>query len=409
MSNYVSKVQRPDGTIMNIKSYKTESIPMGKVASTSTSTAFTATIDGITALRDGVCVWLTNGVVNSATNFTININGLGAKPVYRSINSATRETTRFYKEYTIFLIYNETRVSGGCWDYVYGFDSNTTYTNMSQTEASAGTVTTGRVISAKVLSDTIEEHTAEINTVLPELVDEGAKNLLDHTAYTRIVNGVTYTVNEDRTITITSNGTNTQSTLYLIQNYTGLQAGTYVLSGVEGTSSSSDTYALWLKVGTAGSVSVPKTGLEFEYDGTSALTISIIVRASQTVNATFKPMICTKADWDISQSYQPYRPNTIDAVFGPGIEIIGTEEEHQNLNNYTEPGVYFCRNSSFAGYIDNKPLGGSGFRLTVENISGTNTFRQTFIKPTDASRMYTRHYSTSTWSSWYVFEGTEIT
>lgn len=120
-------------------------------------------------------------------------------------------------------------------------------------------------------------------------------------------------------------------------------------------------------------------------------------------------MVCSKADWDISQSYQPYRPNTVDAVFGPGTEIIGTDAEHQDLDNYTGLGVYFCRNSTNAGYVDNKPVGGSGFRLTVENISGTNTFRQTFIKPTDPSKIYVRHYSTSTWSAWYVFEGTSVT
>ncbi|MBR4362953.1 MAG: hypothetical protein IKP42_09540 [Ruminococcus sp.] len=120
-------------------------------------------------------------------------------------------------------------------------------------------------------------------------------------------------------------------------------------------------------------------------------------------------MVCSKADWDISQSYQPYRPNTVDAVFGPGTEIIGTDAEHQDLDNYTSLGVYFCRNSTNAGYVDNKPVGGSGFRLTVENISGTNTFRQTFIKPTDPSKIYVRHYSTSAWSAWYVFEGTQET
>ena len=95
--------------------------------------------------------------------------------------------------------------------------------------------------------------------------------------------------------------------------------------------------------------------------------------------------------------------------FSPGTEIIGTDAEHQDLNSYTELGVYFCRNSTNAGYVDNKPVGGSGFRLTVENISGTNTFRQTFIKPTDPSKIYVRHYSTSTWSAWYVFEGTSVT
>lgn len=100
-------------------------IPKGSLDSTSTSTVMTATVPGIDALFNGVCVWLTNGVITSASNFTININGLGAKPVYSSQSAASRATTLFNANYTALLIYNETRVSGGCWDYVYGYDSNT--------------------------------------------------------------------------------------------------------------------------------------------------------------------------------------------------------------------------------------------------------------------------------------------
>lgn len=100
-------------------------IPKGSLDSTSTSTAMTATVPGIDALFNGVCVWLTNGVVTSASGFTININGLGAKPVYQSQAAATRSTTVFNINYTALLIYNENRVSDGCWDYVYGYDSNT--------------------------------------------------------------------------------------------------------------------------------------------------------------------------------------------------------------------------------------------------------------------------------------------
>lgn len=100
------------------------SIPFAQVDSTSTATVFTATVDGITELRDGVCMWLKNGVVTSASGFTININGLGAKPVYGSLAAETRSTTIFNVNYTMLFIYNSSRVSGGCWDCVYGYDSN---------------------------------------------------------------------------------------------------------------------------------------------------------------------------------------------------------------------------------------------------------------------------------------------
>lgn len=106
----------------------TQAIPYGEVDSTSTSTVFTATIPGITELKDGTCVMLRNNVVTSAANFTININQLGAKPVYSSMATGatpTRETTLFNIAYTLLLVYSEDLVEGGAWINYRGYDANT--------------------------------------------------------------------------------------------------------------------------------------------------------------------------------------------------------------------------------------------------------------------------------------------
>ena len=105
--------------------YRTASIPYGECDNTSTSTAFTATVPGITALRDGVCMWLKNGVVTSATGFTININGLGAKPIYNNMAAATQESSIFNINYTMLFVYDSTRVAGGCWVCYRGYNSDT--------------------------------------------------------------------------------------------------------------------------------------------------------------------------------------------------------------------------------------------------------------------------------------------
>lgn len=105
--------------------YMTASIPYGHVDATSTATAFTATVPGITELRDGVCMLLKNGVVTSAAGFTININGLGAKPSYSNMSAATADTTLFNVNYTMLFVYDETRVSGGCWICYRGYNSDT--------------------------------------------------------------------------------------------------------------------------------------------------------------------------------------------------------------------------------------------------------------------------------------------
>ena len=112
---------------------KTEGIPYGEVDSTSTATVFTATVAGITELKDGTVVLLKNGVVTSTTNFTININSLGAKPVYNNMETGndttptapTRDTTIFNINYTMLFIYSTTLVDGGAWICYRGYDANT--------------------------------------------------------------------------------------------------------------------------------------------------------------------------------------------------------------------------------------------------------------------------------------------
>ena len=135
-----------DGTAAYLETdetaYKTASIPYGQCDSTSTSTVYTATIPGITELRDGVCMWLKNGVVNSAANFTININNLGAKPVYSNMAAATRDTTLWNANYTMLFVYDSTRVEGGCWILYRGYNSdNNTIGYQLRTNSTALTTT----------------------------------------------------------------------------------------------------------------------------------------------------------------------------------------------------------------------------------------------------------------------------
>ena len=161
--------------------YRTTAIPMGAVDSTSTSTAFTATITGITELYDGVCVWLKNGVVTSEAGYTIDINNLGAKPVYNSNAAATQNATWFNINYTVLLIYNSARVEGGCWDYVVGYNSDTTYspvklgfgyTTCSTAEATLAKVaslnsyalTTGGIVSIRFSNNVPANSTLNINS-----------------------------------------------------------------------------------------------------------------------------------------------------------------------------------------------------------------------------------------------------
>ena len=94
--------------IDNNDTIRTTGIPFGRCDSTSTKTAFTVTVPGIYKLEDGVCCLVKNGVITSASGFTLNVNGLGAKPCYSNMAAATAETTLFNVNYTLLFIYDST-------------------------------------------------------------------------------------------------------------------------------------------------------------------------------------------------------------------------------------------------------------------------------------------------------------
>ena len=104
---------------------KAVAIPFGTVDAGSTATEITATVDNFPeTLTDGVCAYIRNNVISSASGWTLNINGTGEKPVYNTIADATRVTTVFNNNSTYLFVYNSSRVEGGCWDIYYGYNAN---------------------------------------------------------------------------------------------------------------------------------------------------------------------------------------------------------------------------------------------------------------------------------------------
>lgn len=126
----ITNITLPNESVYDLRA---SSIPYGECDSTSTATAYTATVPGITALADGVLVLLKNGVVTSASGFTIDVNNLGAKPVYNNLatgndttpTAPTRDTTIFNINYTMLLIYSSSIADGGGWICYRGYDANT--------------------------------------------------------------------------------------------------------------------------------------------------------------------------------------------------------------------------------------------------------------------------------------------
>lgn len=154
---------------------------------------------------------------------------------------------------------------------------------------------------------------------LVDIVDGGAKNRLPFNDLTAIQamntggtwngnaytwNGVTFTINSDFSVTV--DGTATGGNAVLVLSRTGgfsIEEGSWILSGCpEGGSGSSYSIAI------AGTVS--DTGNTAEFSAvTSKLVRLYILSGTTAYGLIFKPMVCSKAEWDISQAYQPYRPS----------------------------------------------------------------------------------------------------
>lgn len=168
--------------------------------------------------------------------------------------------------------------------------------------------------------DSLDTAEAADRAALAELIDGTAKNRLpitsvdslkqlntygtwENNVYTHS-SGVVFTVNDD--MSITANGTASGANAVFILSMPGgfsIEAGNWILSGCPSGGSTS-TYNITI----AGTTS--DTGTTGRFTSCSKVLVRIYVISGTTVdNITFKPMVCSKAAWDISQAYQPYRPN----------------------------------------------------------------------------------------------------
>lgn len=120
------------------------------------------------------------------------------------------------------------------------------------------------------------------------------KNLLDNTATTKISNGITFTVNSDKTVL--ADGTNdTSANSSLIINRYDLSPGTYILNGCP-SGGASNTYRLAIQetgsYSILGSIDIGNGSGEFTIDTTTNVQIAIFIQKGLTVNnLLFKPML----------------------------------------------------------------------------------------------------------------------
>ena len=146
------------------------------------------------------------------------------------------------------------------------------------------------------------------------------KNLLKNNAVTQTVSGVTFTINDDKSITV--NGTATAQISFAVNNKVGLGIGNYILTGCPSGGSWNTFYltayasSAWLKSPDFGS------GCKIENKTVTQVVISIASGYTAN-NLTFKPML---RDADITDgTYEPYQPSLYEQIIALEARITALE------------------------------------------------------------------------------------
>lgn len=160
----------------------------------------------------------------------------------------------------------------------------------------------------------IEAKDTAQDTTIAKLVDAGAKNLLKITGTSQTIRNVTFTVNDDGTVTVDgTNNTTSTAAFYLnvlpadtAPNYNGCR-----LTGCpQGGSTSTYRLAVQLNSGSYTTyASDTGDGATIRNVPSSDCRVGIFIYPGATVNdLIFKPMICTAEDHAASDAFVPYTP-----------------------------------------------------------------------------------------------------
>lgn len=260
--------------------------------------------------------------------------------------------------------------------------------------------------------------TDEDRAELVEIVDSGAKNICNFVGYsTNSMSGVSRTDNPDGTFTYNGTTGTTAGTMWIDMAFDKA-----IPLAVYGTLPDNRA-TLRIRLLDNQDVTVD-TGNGALFTPTIGTTYRVLIRLSANTtftNYTVKPMICTKAAWDISHVYQPYRPSyqelydevqakiTKSEVYNRGTAISTGDD----LNDYTSFGKFYASTGTIAESLANCPIT-TGFVMAVEATfqSGKMQTLVTIESGGNATVTYRRSqvYRSSVWSwlPWYKFEGTVV-
>ena len=213
--------------------------------------------------------------------------------------------------------------------------------------------------------------TASLSNIISNINNNGSKNLMppimstyggvnalnkSNQLYKATSNGVTFTLNDDGSVSASGTATNNFGRVFFGITY--LDAGTYMFAGISETGASSSTYhvSLYLKGSKVDAYNLMYSDFSFTLAERTMVSIRLYINQNYTVDKTFKFMFCRKSDYDLDPTWEPYAKTN---------QQLTKDTDYLVDNTEANGAVNMCKNNATTQIIN-------GITFTV-NDDGTVT------------------------------------
>ena len=228
-----------------------------------------------------------------------------------------------------------------------------TNNNLVAMDANGNLKDSGKKAADFATPEDVETSASAQEALLRDTVGWTGKNLLKNTATSRTLNGVTFTVNADGSVT--ANGTASARAIYDIGSIS--EADSYILNGCP-SGGGSTTYGIFVSMEKTGETTQYEndygSGAGFQLQSGWIARIRVDIKSGQTVsNLTFYPMI-RRADI-LDDTYEPYHESVeeeITQVYADNGVLGAKNLLPNNESTATRTGITFTVNRDANGGVE---------------------------------------------------------
>lgn len=225
----------------------------------------------------------------------------------------------------------------------------------------------------------------KITPELIELVDSGAKNIFNEPVLTTGSAGeINVTVNGDGTFTLNTSGATTANSGVRIGWFTGKQGVTYAVSNYSPLCQLRVRYGSDIILDTSGD-----TNTFVAPSNAKAELIWYVPSGTTLTNYVLKPMVCSKASWDVSQKFVPYAMNNTE---------LTNSKETCVRSNITDNVANNAASGTLYGSLSLTGITDAWGALTTYIFNNNGTRRMQICMTPNSSKK--RFYDDNGWGAW---------